>query len=66
MSLSMLKMWISIAAMGIMAIAMVTIYVSRYKVKSKVIRFITALLAYICLIVGGLMMFYVVLSGPTD
>jgi hypothetical protein len=65
MSLSMLKMWISIAAMGIMAIAMVTIYVSRYKLKSKAFKIITALLAYICLIVGGLMMIYVVLSGPT-
>ncbi|MBS4173286.1 DUF2768 domain-containing protein [Bacillus sp. FJAT-49736] len=65
MSLSMLKMWISIAAMGIMAIAMIAIYFSRYKLQSRAFKFVTALIAYICLFVGGLMMFYVVLSGPT-
>jgi uncharacterized membrane protein (DUF373 family) len=41
------------------------IYFSRYKIKQKFIRFITAFMAYILMIAGGLMMIYIVLSGPT-
>lgn len=62
MSLSMLKMWVSIAGMGLLAIAMFTIYFSRYKIKSKIFKVIAAIIAYICLIVGGLIMVYVILS----
>ncbi|MGE8204341.1 DUF2768 domain-containing protein [Heyndrickxia sp. NPDC080065] len=65
MSESMFKMWVSIAGMGLMAIAMVTIYFSRYKIKVKFLKVFTALIAYLCLIVGGLIMVYVVFTGPT-
>jgi hypothetical protein len=62
---SMMKMWISFASMGFMFLAILMIYFSRYKIKQKFIRFITALIAYILMIAGGLMMIYIVLSGPT-
>lgn len=65
MSESMLKMWISIAGMGLLAIAMVAIYFSRYKMKMKFLKAITALFAYLCLIVGGIIMVFVVFTGPT-
>lgn len=65
MSLSMLKMWISIGAMGFMFISIIMIYLSRYKVKNGVIKFITAFIAYVLLIFSGLIIFYVVVSGPT-
>ena len=56
MSESMFKMWVSIAGMGLMAIAMVVIYLSRYKIKFKFLKAITAIIAYLCLIIGGLIM----------
>ncbi|MDH5159950.1 DUF2768 domain-containing protein [Heyndrickxia oleronia] len=66
MSESMFKMWVSIAGMGLMAIAMVVIYFSRYKIKFKFLKAITAIIAYLCLIIGGLIMVYVVFTGPTS
>ncbi|MBM7584358.1 glucan phosphoethanolaminetransferase (alkaline phosphatase superfamily) [Bacillus pakistanensis] len=63
---SMMKMWISFASMGFMFLAIITIYLSRYKLKKGVLRFITALIAYIMMIAGGLTMVYIVLSGPTN
>ncbi|MGR3764842.1 MULTISPECIES: DUF2768 domain-containing protein [Bacillaceae] len=62
---SMMKMWISFASMGFMFLAILMIYFSRYKIKQKFIRFITAFMAYILMIAGGLMMIYIVFSGPT-
>ncbi len=63
---SMMKMWISFASMGFMFFAILTIYFSRYKIKQKFLRFITAFMAYILMIAGGLMMVYIVFSGPTN
>lgn len=65
MSESMLKMWISIAGMGLMAFAMIAIYFSRYKIKLKFLKAITAIIAYLCLIIGGIIMVFVVFTGPT-
>ncbi|MFI8576842.1 MULTISPECIES: DUF2768 domain-containing protein [Rossellomorea] len=63
---SMMKMWISFASMGFMFFAILTIYFSRYKIKQRFLRFITAFMAYIMMIAGGLMMIYIVFSGPTN
>jgi hypothetical protein len=63
---SMTKMWISFASMGFMFFAILMIYFSRYKIKQKFLRFITAFMAYILMIAGGLMMIYIVFSGPTN
>jgi Protein of unknown function (DUF2768) len=62
---SMMKMWVSFASMGFMFLAIIMIYFSRYKIKQKFIRFFTAFMAYILMIAGGLMMIYIVFSGPT-
>ncbi len=62
---SLTKMWISFAAMGFMFLAILSIYVSRYKLNKGLFRFITAVIAYALLISSGLMMIYVVFSGPT-
>ncbi|WP_413309151.1 DUF2768 domain-containing protein [Bacillus sp. 1P10SD] len=53
MSPAMIKMWISIAGMGLMFLAIITIYFSRYKLKG-VLRVITAIFAYLFMIVAGL------------
>lgn len=65
MSPAMLKMWISIGAMGLMFISIVMIYLSRYKLNNGVFKFITALIAYIFMIISGIIIFFVVMSGPT-
>ncbi|MFZ7945068.1 MULTISPECIES: DUF2768 domain-containing protein [Bacillaceae] len=61
MSPGMLKMWISIAGMALMFLAIITIYVSRYKLKG-VLRVITAIVAYLFLIVAGLTLLIVFLG----
>lgn len=65
MSESMQKMWISIFGMFLLAIAMVAIYLSRYKFNNRFLKIITAFSAWICLLLGGFIVFIVVLSGPT-
>lgn len=60
------KMWISFAAMIFMSISIVSIYFSRYKLKGKIPRTITAIIAYLLMIVSGIIIFLVVLSGPTN
>ncbi|MFL6560968.1 MAG: DUF2768 domain-containing protein, partial [Bacillus sp. (in: firmicutes)] len=50
MSPAMFKMWVSIAGMGFMFLAIMTIYFSRYKLKG-VFRIITAIIAYLLMIV---------------
>jgi hypothetical protein len=64
MSPSMVKMWISLAGMGFMFLSLITIYLSRYKLKG-ILRFITAMIAYIFMLLAGLIIFLVVFSGPT-
>ncbi|KIL48942.1 hypothetical protein KP77_21530 [Jeotgalibacillus alimentarius] len=59
------KMWISFGSMGFMFLAIIIIYFSRYKISNKVLKFITAFAAYIFMILAGLIMLWVVLSGPT-
>ncbi|SHN19721.1 DUF2768 domain-containing protein [Gracilibacillus kekensis] len=64
MSDALMKMWISFGGMGALILAMVLILLSRYKLKGM-ISGIVAFVAYICLVVGGLIIFLVVLSGPS-
>ncbi|MFD1850494.1 DUF2768 domain-containing protein [Oceanobacillus bengalensis] len=64
MSVSMLKMYISFVGMVLLFIAIGLIYLSRNKLKGWVAGLVS-LLAYICLIVGGLIIVYIVMSGPT-
>ncbi|TFE03095.1 DUF2768 domain-containing protein [Jeotgalibacillus salarius] len=59
------KMWVSFGSMGFMFLAIIIIYISRYKISNKVIKFITAFAAYIFMILAGLIMLWVVFSGPT-
>ncbi|WP_075982140.1 DUF2768 domain-containing protein [Bacillus massilinigeriensis] len=64
MSESMLKMWISIAGMGFMVLSILLILFSRYKLKGF-FKFIVALIAYIFMILSGLIIILIVFSGPT-
>ncbi|WP_338451787.1 DUF2768 domain-containing protein [Niallia oryzisoli] len=66
MSPALMKMWISLASMGFMFIAIVLIFLSRYKFKQGVLKAIFAVFAYMLLVLSGFIMFLVVFSGPTD
>ena len=63
---SLIKMWISFGSMGFMFFAIIMIYFSRYKISNRFIKFITALIAYVLMILAGLTMIFVVFSGPTS
>lgn len=64
MSVSMLKMYVSFAGMILLFVALGLILLSRYKLKGWLAG-IVSLLAYLSLILGGLIIFYIVFSGPT-
>ncbi|WP_042457865.1 DUF2768 domain-containing protein [Neobacillus dielmonensis] len=61
MSPGMVKMWISIAGIGLMFLAMITIYLSRFKLKG-VFKILTAILAYVFLIGAGFTLLIVFLA----
>jgi Protein of unknown function (DUF2768) len=65
MSPALMKMWISLASMGFMFIAIIFIYLSRYKLKQGVLKAFTAVVAYLLLVVSGLIIFFVVFTGPS-
>jgi hypothetical protein len=54
-------MWISIAGMALMFLAIVTIYLSRYKLQG-VFRILTAIIAYLFMIVAGITLLIVFLT----
>lgn len=64
MSLSMLKMWISFAGIFFLLLAWGLIWLGRSKLKG-LLSGIVSLLAYLSLILGGLIIVYIVFSGPT-
>jgi hypothetical protein len=61
MSPAMLKMWISIAGMALMFLSIITIYFSRFKLKG-VLKIITAIIAYIFMVISGIVIFIVLFS----
>lgn len=65
MSVSLLKMWISFAGIILLFIATGLILLSRHKLKGWLAG-IASLIAYISLILGGLIILYIVFSGPTQ
>ncbi|MRH42393.1 DUF2768 family protein [Aquibacillus halophilus] len=64
MSESMLNMYISFAGIIFMFLSIGLILFSRYKLKG-IVAFVVAFLAYCFLVIGGIIIFYIVISGPT-
>nr|WP_253957981.1 DUF2768 domain-containing protein [Metabacillus halosaccharovorans] len=60
-----MKMWISFASMGFMFISIILIYLSRFKLKG-VIKAIVTILAYIFMILAGIIIIFVVFTGPVS
>ncbi|HHW35953.1 MAG TPA: DUF2768 domain-containing protein [Bacillales bacterium] len=63
MTPGMLKMYISFFGIGFMFLSVALIYLSRYKFKGF-LKMITAVIAYIFMILAGIIIFFVVFSGP--
>lgn len=59
------KMWVSFAGMAFLILSMGLIYLSRYKIKNGVVKFIFAMTAYVLLILGIIISAFIVFSGPT-
>ncbi len=62
MSPGLMKMWISLSAMGFMFLAVFLIYLSRYTFKNKVFKITTAVFAYAFMFLSGVLMFAVVMG----
>ncbi|WP_461177874.1 DUF2768 domain-containing protein [Virgibacillus ainsalahensis] len=58
------KMWVSFIGMAFLILAMGLILLSRYKLKGF-FSVIVSILAYLLFILGALIIFYIVFSGPT-
>jgi glucan phosphoethanolaminetransferase (alkaline phosphatase superfamily) len=65
MSPGLIKMWFSLSAIGLMFIAVISILISRTKLKG-IWKFSLSTFAYICMVVSGIIMFFVVFSGPVQ
>ncbi|GEN31819.1 glucan phosphoethanolaminetransferase (alkaline phosphatase superfamily) [Cerasibacillus quisquiliarum] len=65
MSAAEIKEIISFVGIGLLILAIIFIQLARNKL-SGLFAAIVSFLAYICLIVGALIVFYVVFSGPTQ
>ncbi|HZH60592.1 MAG TPA: DUF2768 domain-containing protein [Metabacillus sp.] len=65
MSPALMKMWISFASMGFMFISIILIYLSRFKLNG-VLKAIVTILAYIFMILAGIIIVFVVFTGPVS
>jgi hypothetical protein len=63
MSEGLMKMWVALSAIGLMFVAVFSIMFSRSKL-SGIIQIIVSLFAWLCMIVAGILILIVVLSGP--
>ncbi|EWH20281.1 DUF2768 domain-containing protein [Bacillus haynesii] len=66
MNVGLLKMWFALGSMGLMFLAVIAIYISRYKFKNRVLKIITSFVAYTCMLISGVIVFFVVFSGPVN
>ncbi|WP_323702322.1 DUF2768 domain-containing protein [Mammaliicoccus sp. Dog046] len=57
-------MWVSFYSIGFMILAMILVYLSRFKLKNRILSSITMVLAVISLIAAGIFMI-VVLGGSS-
>ncbi|WP_243386501.1 DUF2768 domain-containing protein [Bacillus kexueae] len=65
MTPALMKMWIALASMGFMFISVFSIYLSRFKLKGFW-RILFSIIAYIFMILAGIIIFFVVFSGPVN
>jgi Kef-type K+ transport system membrane component KefB len=65
MSPGLIKMWIALSAIGLMFVSVLSISLSRAKMKGF-LKYIVAIFAYACMVVAGILIVFVVFSGPVQ
>jgi glucan phosphoethanolaminetransferase (alkaline phosphatase superfamily) len=65
MSPGLIKMWLSLTGIGLMFIAVVSILISRTKLKGFW-QGLLSTFAYLCMIIAGIIMVFVVFTGPVQ
>ncbi len=63
MSPALMKMWVSFVAIALMFLAVISIMLSRDKLKG-ILKIVVSTFAYLCMIAAGFIIFVVVFSGP--
>ncbi|MFC7370502.1 DUF2768 domain-containing protein [Fictibacillus iocasae] len=63
MSEGLLKMWVALSAIGLMFLAVFSIYFSREKLKGA-LKIAVGVFAYGCMLIAGFLIVLVVFSGP--
>jgi VIT1/CCC1 family predicted Fe2+/Mn2+ transporter len=66
MSPGLLKMWTSLSGLGFMFLSIVLIYLSRFKMKNRFFKGISAVIAYTFMVISGIIIFIVVIGGPSE
>ncbi|MGA9232222.1 MULTISPECIES: DUF2768 domain-containing protein [Exiguobacterium] len=64
MSPGLLKMWISFGGIGLFAISVLFVTISRTKL-TGVWQFLLSTLAFLCFIVASIIMVFIVMAGPS-
>lgn len=59
-----MKMWISFGGIGLFAISVLLVTISRTKLKG-VLAGIVSLVAFLCFIVASIIMVFIVMAGPS-
>lgn len=57
-------MWVSFYSLGLMLLAIILIYLARFKISNKPLNMVVTFLAYVALLISALLMF-VVLGGSS-
>lgn len=57
MNVGLLKMWFALGSMGLMFLAVIAIYISRYKFKNRFLKVLTSFVAYTCMLISGVIVF---------
>jgi len=66
MSPALMKMWIALASMGFMFISVFSVYLGRYKLKNRVLKFVFITNAFVFMVLAGIIIVLVVFSGPVQ
>ncbi|ARK30297.1 DUF2768 domain-containing protein [Halalkalibacter krulwichiae] len=64
MSQAMMNMWISFFAMALMFVSVIATIFSREKLKGWIQK-VVLVFSFVCLVVSGIIVFLIVLGGPT-
>ncbi|CAI6282247.1 hypothetical protein NRS6120_12700 [Bacillus subtilis] len=66
LNLALMKMWFALGSMGLMFLAVASIYLSRFKCQNRFLKIAISSFAYMCMLISGIIVFVVVFSGPVN